>query len=101
VSLADLIIEHGPYRDGDSLPIAVQVADAEEANALRDELIELRRLQAAGATWERFAVESGSHHPSGVGLWLICPHGRLTEIEGSPTLAELNRRAEEHTKGCR
>jgi hypothetical protein len=53
VTLADQIIDHGPYRDGDSLPIEVQTADSADINALRDELIAGRQ---PGTTCEEWRV---------------------------------------------
>jgi hypothetical protein len=51
VTLADQIIDHGPYRDGDSLPIEVQTADSADINALRDELIAGRQPVTTYEEW--------------------------------------------------
>lgn len=137
MKLTDLIIERGPFVAGDAMPFPTApnghpIVTATEINELRDELIELRRLLAAGAAqvsaslatetaqtgtaggngWaetqngaERFTVEAISPYgPYGGVADISLRHDCVTwavHIDRPITLAELNRRAAEHTEVCR
>lgn len=98
VSLADQIIEHGPWRDGGRIMGTVDMADL---NELRDELIAARKTRERQ---ERFHVEGDGSEVDSV-VVIRCAHCKWTHehvIQGRETtwrtldLAELNRRADEH-----
>jgi hypothetical protein len=103
VTLADQITNHEPWNPD---ALAGMQATGAELNALRDELLELRRLRAAAEVRERFEVGAipalGSpgladlslRHRCRVGVWAV-------HIERPLTLAELNRRADGHAEVCR
>jgi hypothetical protein len=117
VTLADQIIEHGPYYAAQLNPITAPTAD--ELNALRDELIELRKLRASvwvaldieeativavAATAELAKVEAEADNGAPL-TWRERRDGRFTsgdldypEYRVQPF--ELVRRADEHTEEC-
>jgi len=106
VSLADQIIEHGPFVAGEVQPGWMRLPKAVDYNALRDELIEGRRLRAAAEARSRFQISVNAFR-DGEGAYVALRHGicDIAEYEdegGGPTidLAELDRRADEHTEGC-
>lgn len=76
MSLADQIIEHGPFVAGEVQPDWMRWPKAVDYNALRDELIELRRLRAAP---EGPAVVQGSN--SGMsGLVAAVPLDMMNDV---------------------
>lgn len=97
MSLAEQIIEHGPYPDGEINQLTL---NGDEANALREELIDLRRLQAQAEALKRFEVQGWGDRDGGH-LQLSHECGNDTWIDEPHTLAELVQRAGEHTEGCR
>lgn len=100
MSLADQIIDGGPYRGGDSLPIEVQVANDDELNALRDELLELRRLRAAAEARERIEIDPYYDGEPWMSLECKqCDQG-FDDLQ-TVTLTDLVRRADEHGETCR
>lgn len=101
-SLTDRIIDAGPYAHGDVLPpeLVQDVFKTHELNALRDELIELRRLRTAAETLERFEVHGAGYDDTDVALG--CPRcGADARLDAYATLADLVRRADEHAEVCR
>lgn len=100
MTLADQIIDSGPYRGGDSLPIEVQTAGEDQLNQLRDDLLELRRLRAAVARLSRYEVDLNRWtDPVELSLSHDCPRW-YASLADSVTLAELVRRADQHTQDC-
>lgn len=103
MSLADLIIEHGPYLAGDLLPEWKRLTAAADHNALRDELIELRRLRAAAETRlngpmvARLRTCAADTSPNWDGRITIYP----PEARELVNLIDLVRRADEHAEECR
>lgn len=101
MSLADQIINQGPYRDGDSLPIEVQVADSAEVNELRDELMAARALKELLASG-RFLVYAAASGDAQIGLTHDgCPGRWWVDLGDFTALAELVQRAAEHAEVCR
>ena len=105
VNLAEQIIDGGPYRGGDSLPIEVQTAGDDALNQLRDELLELRQLRAAAAARERFVIDTirgdDENDPDSVVLFHDNRSCRWDAYPDAPAnLAKLVRRADQHTKDC-
>lgn len=106
MSLADQIIDGGPYAEGDTIRAWMLPPNLTAAalNALRDELLELRRLRAL---LEQFEV-GGNLDDQDCDISLTCHKCSWhIWIEVSPfddgptvTLAELVRRAGEHTEDC-
>lgn len=98
MSLAGLIIEHGPYEPYALVPNQVmRFVESEQLNHVRDELIELRRLRTAAEAREQCTVEA-----YGTELALTCNRCGWTSWPREPIhLADLVRRADEHTEGCR
>ena len=86
MNLADQIIEHGPYVVDE---IAYVTGSTAEFNALRDELIELRKLRAAAARadYDQCGCLGGI-----LGEWSVMSQAELDE---------LVQRADEHTEDCR
>lgn len=105
MTLADQIIEYGPiaqdYLIGPGFAGPLRWLCAADVNALRDELLELRRLRAAAEARERFYVEGGGQHSEGLGIWLTHDCGRILHEPFRSDLAELCQRADEHGKECR
>jgi hypothetical protein len=103
MTLADQIIEHGPYAQdyliGPGFAGPLRWLRAAELNELRDELIAAR---TARERQQRFQVEAGAIGEDGQ-LWLTCDRcGHLVVVSDEPlTLAELNQHADEHTEECR
>jgi hypothetical protein len=96
VSLAEQIIEHGPYPDGE---INRLLLNGDEANELRDELLELRRLRAAAEARERFDIDLFGADAEG---WLHCDRcSEQIQLGDTTGLAELDQRAEAHAEVCR
>ncbi len=87
--LADLIVEHGPYRDGAIPPEVVHgFDDAERLNELRDELVALRAAcapdpepcTAETRSWDHFRPEQIDSY------WIRCSlAGEHDEHEDSHT----------------
>lgn len=106
MTLADQIIEHGPYvwdeRQQEPRPdISGQLNDADGLNELRDELIAARALTELLASG-RYAVEPVVVRTGRATLWLTCNRCRWFDgIDTSTGLAELVRRAAEHAEVCR
>jgi hypothetical protein len=99
VSLAEQIIDGGPYVAGDVMPGWMHQPTAVGWNELREELLELRRLRARAEARERFDIDLFG---AGVAGWLHCDRCSWQIQLGNTTgLAELNRRADEHTEVCR
>jgi hypothetical protein len=90
-SLADQIIEHGPYQPGDRSPFASGV-DFYELRALRRELIRGRRLRAAAEAF--FGHVPGTESD----FWDDTDFANFEALE--TVVAGLVRRADEHTEGC-
>jgi hypothetical protein len=91
-SLADQIIEHGPLTDGELALLPLFQGGARDFNALRDELIEGRRLKAA-------AKALFDHVPGGESdFWDDTDFANWHTLE--TVVAGLVRRADDHTKGC-
>lgn len=96
MSIADELIELGPFRPGQAT-----VLTAAELNALREELLEGRRLKAAR---DRFTVFGWTYE--GPDLSIACACGWESAFDkpdaGSAyaALAELVRRADEHGEAC-
>ena len=98
MDLEDQIIDAGPYVAGQTLPFHPIIAAA-ELNALRDQLIELRQLKAAAEARERFDVYINFWDDRATLDHRTC--GAELQLDDGDTLAELNRRAGEHTEVCR
>lgn len=100
MSLADQIIEHEPWNPDALCGIS---GTGEEFNALRDELIELRRRRTADQARERYEIRVLTYRSGGKLVFgidhLACPAKWWDEAEDTTTLAELVRRADEHTEG--
>lgn len=106
-SLADQIIEHGPFEPGCIVlaSFASELLQVGPLNQLRDELIEGRKLLAAAEQMRRLLADLVDPDP----CWLDhhgycqahglhsppCPHARAKEL-----LAELGRRADEYSEEC-
>lgn len=107
MSLADQIIEHGPYEAYALVPNEVmRWIESGQLNELRDELIAARALKEMLASG-RFEL-SVSAYCDGDGAYVNLHHGNcdIAEYEaegGGPTLdlAELVQRAGEHAEVCR
>lgn len=99
MSLADQIIEHGPYEPGHAVPAEVESLSSTELNELRDELIELRQRRQADEALERYDIAPG--HASAYGRMTCLACYEPWEIRDPLTLAELVRRAAEHGEECR
>lgn len=97
MSLADQIIEHGPYHDADSLPIQVQTADNADINQLRDELIAARALKELLG---QFHLEIDFWNDDALLRCRTCGANGFVSGDESP-LAELVRWATEHAEVCR
>lgn len=88
MTLADQIIEHGPWTRSDSIPGHLRIMMSDGLNELRDELLELRRLrQAAHAFIDRVPGTESD-------FW------DETDCANFETLADLVRRADQHTQDC-
>lgn len=102
MSLADQIIEHQPWSPD---ALAGFQATGEEMNALRDELNEGRRLRAAAEARERINVYAPPYRSGGKVVLGIhhdgCPNRWWDEAADFTALADLVRRADEHTEECR
>lgn len=102
MTLADQIIEHGPWTRSDPIPGHLRIMMSDGLNELRDELLELRRLRAAAQARERYSVDTligGEDEPDSVALY--CPNCRWDVYPDAPVpLAELVRRADQHTQDC-
>jgi hypothetical protein len=101
VTLADQIIEHGQFLPGDVMHVNLGEAlmSAPAMNALRDELIELRRLRAADAARERYGVSLNLWMDQGPSLdCRTC--GAEWPLSDDDSLPDLVRRADQHTEGC-
>ena len=97
MSLADQIIEHQPW--GCGLLGSIQ-ATGDELNELRAELLELRRLRATAEA--RRSIEIDPYCDGDPWMSLECNRcGAGFDDLQAVTLAELVRRADEHTEGCR
>lgn len=100
MSLADQIIDHEPWQPDE---LAEFHCTGAEANALRDELLELRQLRQAAEARRRFSVDTligGEDEPDSVALY--CTNCRWDVYPDAPVpLAELVRRAAEHGEECR
>ena len=104
MTLADQIIEHKPWPAAGSFSLELTGADV---NALRDELIEGRRLRAAAEARQELTFAAHGWNDAGTATVRI-GHPRcglnVVEICGAGPmmpLAELVRRADGHTEGCR
>lgn len=101
MSLADQIIEHGPYYGGDLHPFPHGV-DQTEINALRDELITaraMRKVLAGPYMTYASAARDGDSAMLGVSHD-ECPSTWYAEVEDFAELGELVRRAAEHAEVC-
>jgi hypothetical protein len=91
VSIADRIVEAGPFSPGQVLEpeLVREIFKTGELNALHAELVELRQLRAAAA--------KADYDQCG------CLGGILSEwsVSSQEELAELVQRADEHTEACR
>ena len=103
MSLADQIIEHGPYTPGEvqrgfkHLPLTDETA----LNELRDELIAARALKELLASG-RFEVWAAADSDPWMALGCNNGCGWVVDLGSSPIgLAELVQRAGEHAEGCR
>jgi hypothetical protein len=98
VTLAEQIIDHGPYRGGDQLPIEVQTAGDDDLNALRDDLLELRALRIPAATVKTFRIDLNFWDDTAA---LRCPHcdTRLPLADGDNPF-DLLLRIGEHQEVC-
>ena len=98
MTLTDQIIDHGPYM----LDLSFT---AEQANQLRDELLELRKLRTAAERRERIAVDTligAEDEPDSLYLFHDRNGCRWDFTPDAPAdLAELVRRADQHTEDCR
>lgn len=92
MNLADQIIHGGPV-DLDEIARLITAADL---TALRDELIAGRKLTALLGELKVTALYT--YGPT-LSLRHTCPHWAV-HIDQAMTLAELVRRADEHTEGC-
>ena len=102
MNLAERIIDGGPYVAGDVLPDWMRQPTAVGFNALREELLELRRLRAAGEARKRFEVQASGDYLGEADIELMCTRcAWIAELDTTFTLAELNRRADGHTEVCR
>lgn len=105
MTLAEQIIDSGPYIPGDASPFdRWPPLRSSDFNQLRDELLELRQLKAAAGQRERFKVDAlrgdedepdtvALFHDRPACLWEAYPDAHVT-------LAELVRRADQHTQDC-
>lgn len=101
MTISDQIIENGPYTAGDVIPGVLHFPQAAEFNALRDELIELRRLRAAAEALSLYEIDLNRYvDPVELTLYHGCRHWSVT-LTDSFTLAELVRRADQHGEKCR
>lgn len=107
MTLADQIINGGPYRAGDLNPLAGGV-DYADLNALRDELIEARQQRAAAEEMRALLADLVDPDPCWFDHHGGCQaHGYLSLELGEKCpnaaaqglLAAPARRADEHTKG--
>lgn len=99
MTLADQIIEHGPWTRNDVIPGHLRIMMSTDLNALRDELIELRRLRAAAEARERYEVSLNLWMDQGPSLdCRTC--GAEWPLSDDDTLTDLVQRADEHTEGC-
>lgn len=101
MSLADQIIEHGPVESHDEVPHWFEALTAAGINALRDELLELRRLRAAAEARSRFVADINFWDDEAVLRCGVCGHRIAIGIDPDQPLAELVRRTDEHTEECR
>lgn len=100
MTLADQIINHEPWNPDQLAQLNATGADL---NALRDELLEGRRLRTVGeARCHSCDHTAAMHHDDGcwrsvltgtIGRHLVCPC--------TVPLAELLRRADQHREECR
>lgn len=96
MTLADQIIEHGPYEPRHALVSW----DTAALNELRDELIAARALTELLASG-RYAVEPVVVRTGRATLWLTCNRCRWFDgIDATAALGELVRRAAEHAEVC-
>ena len=98
MSLAEQIIEHGPYPDGEINQLTL---NGDEANALREELLELRRLRAQAEALKHIDVSGLGRddrdveaHCNRCGVW-------YATLDAYSALDELVQRAGEHAEVCR
>lgn len=107
MSLADQIIDGGPFVPGDVIPAwAADLTRSEPMNALRDELIELRQLRAAAEEMRALLTELVDPDPCWFDHNGGCQaHGYLSLAPGekcpNERTKELLRRADQHTEECR
>jgi hypothetical protein len=101
MTLADLIIEHGPFTPGDVVlaSFANQLLHVGGLNALRDELIAARKARENRDRLTVLAVPGDDDDDQLLISCSRCPW--IVVLEGTATLAELNRRADEHTEEWR
>lgn len=96
MKLTDQIIEHGPFVAGEPQPDWMRSPKATDYNELRNELIAAREAR------ERFQVEGIGLYGASGDLSLRCGRCPWTlHTSARLTLAELNRRADEHGEECR
>jgi hypothetical protein len=98
VSIADRVIDAGPYAAGQTLPVELvrDVFKTAELNELRAELVAGRALKELLGRYEITGVGYDFHE---VELWCRC--GWNVEVNANTGLAELVQRADEHTEVCR
>jgi hypothetical protein len=99
VSLADQIINHGPYVAYQVVPNAVmRWIESDQLNALRDELLELRQLRTLLVELtDTDPCEHFDHHGQCQTHFTGTIDGRCAQAVAQ----ELVRRATQHAEGCR
>ena len=104
MSLADQIIEHGPYRGGDRMTaVMAGVVDLTQINELRDELVAGRALKEllAGGRFNVYASLLRARGGAFLGLEHDgCPSRWYAELDDFTALAQLVQRAGEHAEVC-
>lgn len=100
MTLADLIIEHGPFTPGDVIlaSFASQLLRVGDLNELRDELIAARK---AAERREKIFVDIDFWNDEAHLGCLACGTRFCIGIDADETLGDLDRRADEHTEECR
>lgn len=99
MSLADQIIEHGPVESHDEVPRWFEALTAKGINALRDELLEGRRLRAAAEARERYEVDPYYDGEPWISLECKRCDQSFDDLQ-TASLAELLRRADQHGEEC-
>lgn len=99
MTLADLIIDGGRWNADGSYRLDLT---SDQVDALRDELLELRQRRQADEERERYDVYGvGTESYGGIVTQHSCGWTAQIDTDDPTTLAELNRRADQHGEECR